>query len=213
MSETTSKQEKRIQQRIIGAVGAAQFVDAAEGNIISALFPAIKDTLNLSVGNLGTILSANRILGLLAQPIWSMLADRYSRKTILIFGTGLWGLWTLIAGFSGNYQQVLLFTILSGIGLMAREGTKGSLIADSFPREERGKALGTIWAIASAGVIIAILIFGPLAEISGLGWRIAFWLFGGLSIISGILIWILVDEPVRGDSEEAFDGGTKEVME
>jgi MFS family permease len=203
----------KTRRRIVGAVGAAQFVDAAEGNIISTLFPSIKETLNLGVGNLGVILSANRILGLIAQPIWSMLADRYSRKTILVWGTGIWGLWTVLAGFSGNYQQILIFTILAGIGLFAREGTKGSLIADAFPKEERGKALGTIWAIASAGVIVAILIFGPLAEISGLGWRIAFWLFGGLSILSGIFIWLFVDEPVRGSSEAAFDGVSDDIVE
>jgi MFS family permease len=208
-----TKEELKKRRRIVGAVGTAQFVDAAEGNIISTLFPSIKETLNLSVGNLGVILSANRILGLIAQPIWAMLADRYSRKMVLVWITGVWGLWTILAGFSGNYQMVLIFTVLSGIGLLANGGTKGSLIADAFPKEERGKALGAIWAIASVGVVIAILIFGPLAEISGLGWRIAYWLFGGLSILSGVIIWIFVDEPVRGSTEAAYDGVSDEAVE
>jgi MFS family permease len=216
--QTLDKQPERKRQkkgawRTVWAMGAAQSVDACEGNIVSALFPSIGQSLGLNVGHLGTILSANQILGLISRPIWSMLADRYSRKAVLLWVTGMWGIWTLLVGFAADYRQVLLLTILSGIGLAAREGPSGSLIADQFPEEDRGKAFGTIWAIASVGAILGILIFGPLAEISELGWRIAYWFFGGLSVLSGVLIWLLVDEPVRGQSEAALADVTDEVAE
>ena len=141
-----------------------------------------------------------------------MLADRYSRKAVLVWGTGVWGILTLLVGFATGYWQILALTVLSGIGLTARGGPQEALVADLFPREERGKAFGTIWSIASVGVVLSVLVLGILADVSEMGWRIAFLLFGGLSVLSGVIIWRYVDEPVRGQSEAAFVGVSSETV-
>ena len=148
------------------------------------MFPVIAKALSLNVGHLGTRTSFKRILGAIFTPVWGMLADRYSRKAVLVWGTGVWGLWTLLTGFVQNYQQILILAVISGIGLVALQSTPSSLTSDLFKEEERGKAFGIIRAISFVGTVAAILLFGYLARVSVDGWRIAFWLFGGLSIIS-----------------------------
>ena len=202
----------RKQRRAVWSLGLAQSVDAGEDNAVSALYPAMARSLALNVGNLGVILAVNGVLQLIARPIWAMLADRYSRKAVLVWGTGVWGILTLLVGFATGYWQILALTVLSGIGLTARGGPQEALVADLFPREERGKAFGTIWSIASVGVVLSVLVLGILADVSEMGWRIAFLLFGGLSVLSGVIIWRYVDEPVRGQSEAAFVGVSSETV-
>ena len=208
-----SEQKKRNARRTVWTIGVAQAVDAGENNIVSSMFPSIGRALGLGVGHLGNVLLAKQLVGLVTGPVWSMLADRYSRKAILVWITGIWGIWTLAVGFSGSYSHLLTLTILSGVGLFAREGAKQALIADQFPEEKRGKAFGSIWAIAATGTVIGALVFGTLVQISDAGWRIAYWVFGGLSVVSGVLIWLLVEEPPRGQSEAALAGAGTQVAD
>jgi predicted MFS family arabinose efflux permease len=189
--------------RALWAIGGAQFVDTAESHALSGSFPAIEQSLGLNVGHLGIITSTRKIVGLIAGPLWSMAADRISRKAVLVWGTGVWGIWTLAVGFVASYQQLLVLSVLSGIGLYAG-GATTSLIADLFPQQERGKAFGITTTIAYVGSLLALLALGQLLQVPELGWRAGFWLFGGLSVLSGVLIWLFVDEPVRGQSEAAL---------
>jgi len=202
-TKTTPKETPKARWRALFSIAAAQFVDFGESGALSSLFPVISKALSLNVGHLGTITSMRRILGMIFTPLWGLIADRYSRKAVLVWGTGVWGLWTLMIGFVQNYQQILMLSIISGIGLVALQGPLNSLISDLFKEEERGKAFGIIRTISFIGTVIAILLFGYLAEASAMGWRIAYWLFGGLSTLSGLLIWLFVDEPTRGATEAA----------
>jgi predicted MFS family arabinose efflux permease len=59
--------------------------------------------------------------------------------------------------------------------------------------------------------VIGALVFGTLVQVSDAGWRIAYWVFGGLSVVSGVLIWWLVEEPPRGQSEAALANSTGEI--
>jgi MFS family permease len=203
------RKSKKGAWRTVSALGIAEAVDNGEGNILSVLFPAIRETLNLDVSHLGTVASVSTIIGLVVRPLWSYLADRYSRKGVLVWVTGVWGLWTLVLGFAGAYWQLFALGIVSSAGLVATSGARDSLIADLFPRERRGRAAGTVTLIAALGGVAAVLFAGRLIEVSDISWRIACWLFGGLSILSGVLMWFLVKEPARGESEEAL-ADTKE---
>ena len=202
------RQKEKVQVRegawrALWAIGGAQFVDTAESHALSGSFPAIEQSLALNVGHLGIITSIRKIAGLIVRPLWSMAADRISRKAVLVWGTGVWGIWTLAIGFAASYQQLLVLSVLSGIGLAAG-GATASLIADLFPQQERGKAFGITTTIAYVGGLLALLSLSQLLQVPELGWRAAFWLFGGMSVLSGVLIWLFVDEPVRGRSEAAL---------
>ena len=197
--------------RTLWVMAGAQFVDMAEGHALGNAFPSIKASLGLDVSHLGTIHAVKHFVGMLFGPLWSMAADRYTRKGVLVWGTGVWGLWTILLGFAANYQQLLFLSILSGIGLVALGGPRESLISDLFPREERGRAFGVLEGATFLGLLVAVVIFVPLLKIPDLGWRIIFWVFGGMSVLSGVLMWLFVQEPVRGQSEAALAGVIEQV--
>ena len=37
-----------------------------------------------------------------------MAADKFGRKKVLVFVTGIWGIWTALAGLAQNYTQLLI---------------------------------------------------------------------------------------------------------
>ncbi|MCP4756371.1 MAG: MFS transporter [Proteobacteria bacterium] len=201
------KQPKKKQPgkwRALMSIAAAQFIDFGEGGVLSSMFPLIRKSLGLDVGHLGAITAAKRVVGTVFTPIWGMAADRFSRKTVLVWATGVWGIWTLLIGFAASYEYLLILSIIAGIGLVALQSPLNSLISDLFKEEERGKAFGILRTISFIGTVVSILLLGVLGKsMPDLGWRIGFWSFGGLSILSGLLIWAFVDEPVRGQTEAA----------
>ena len=184
----------------------AGIVDAGEDQAMSSMFPAIRASLNLTTAHLGTITSLGKVIEIIFGPIWGMLADRFSRKRILVIGTGLWGLWTLLIGFSASYAMLLSLRMIAAIGLVAMGAPMNSMITDMFPQKERGKVFGMLRMISSLAVIVSILFFGRLAEIPETGWRIGFITFGALSMLSGLLFAIFLTEPPRGAAEKTLEG-------
>jgi MFS family permease len=186
------------------ALSFGYFIDRGEEQAISVLFPTLQQLWGLSYTNLGTIGTIRTLLQAIFTPFWGFISDRYSRKNVILFGTGLWGLWTMVCGFTNNFGQLLTIRAISGIGLGCLMPATFSLISDSYPPERRGRALGLLEGIGIFGIVVGTLGLGMLA--SPELWRWGFISLGIFSAISGLLVWLLVDEPVRGAAEPELQG-------
>jgi len=175
------------------------------------LWPAVRTALGLSYAQLGYIDSIRVIFQTFSGPFWGMLADRYNRKWILVIGTGVWGLWTSICGLATDYWQLLIVRVVACIGLGCLYPAAFSILADAFGPEKRGRAMGTISAIGMFGIVAGALAFGEVIGISENGWRIGFIGLGLTSVLSGLVIAILVKEPVRGASEPELEAVISET--
>ncbi len=124
----------------------AQFVDCGEGQIANSFFPAIREALGLNTGALGVIVVARKVIQIVGAPFWGYLSDRFTRKAVLVWGTGAWGLWTLLTGLAQNYAQLLILASIAAFGITALEGALRSSVSDLFSVQERGRAFGIIRA-------------------------------------------------------------------
>jgi len=191
--------------RILTALGFGFFIDSAEDQALPMLFPAVRNSLGLDYAALSVINSIRIILQTFSGPFWGMAADRFSRKWILVLGTGLWGIWTLVCGLVTNYWQLLAVRVIACLGLGCLYPAAFSMLADVFGPRQRGKAMGTISAIGMFGIVIGAFAFGELLSIPDVGWRWAFVLLGLASILSGLVIAVLVRDPVRGGAEPELE--------
>lgn len=196
---------KGTRARLLTALGFGFFIDSAEDVALPMLWPAVRTALGLSYAQLGYIDSIRVIFQTFSGPFWGMLADRYSRKWILVIGTGVWGLWTSICGFVTGYWQLLLVRVIACIGLGCLYPAAFSLLADSFGPKQRGRAMGAISAIGMFGIVAGALAFGEIIGISEDGWRIGFIGLGVTSALSGLVIALFVKEPVRGAAEPELE--------
>jgi MFS family permease len=181
------------------ALSFGYFIDRGEEQTISVLFPTLQQLWGLNYTALGLIGTIRTILQAVFTPVWGFIADRYSRKSVIIFGTGLWGLWTFVVGFTNDFGQLLTIRAISGIGLGCLMPATFSLISDTYPPERRGRALGILEGIGIFGIVIGTVGLGFLA--SPELWRWGFFILGAFSVLSGLVVWFLVEEPVRGAAE------------
>ena len=179
----------------------ASMMDNNEGTtFISSLFPIIRSQLGMTLGQLGYMAALPKVMSIFFGPFWASIGRKYNRKNVLIFATGIWGLWAIAIGFAQTTAQLFILVGISLIGAVASQPLMQELLMDLFNDEERGKAVSIVYGLT--GVLMSPLpvITAWLATMEN-GWRYAFFGAGILSALSGLVIWIFLDDPGRGASE------------
>jgi MFS family permease len=184
---------------MLAALSFGHFIDQGEAQALSILFPVIKQLWGLSYANLGLIATARNMLQTVSMPFWGYAADRLRRKWVIVFGTGIWGLWTLACGLAHTFEQLFWLRVLAGLGLGCLMPATFSIIADLFGPRERGRAIGVLYAVGTLGVLVGILGLGLTARADT--WRVGFVGLGVASVFSGLIIALVVREPPRGAAE------------
>ncbi len=92
------------------------------------------------------------------------LGDRFGRKGILLTGLVVFGGASAAAIFVDDPSTLIGLRAVIGVGAALVMPTTLSIITNTFPPEERGRAVG-IWAgVAGAGAIIGLLLSGAILE-------------------------------------------------
>ncbi len=204
MATETAPEKDRSRFLTLVALAFGYFIDQGEGQAMSVLFPTIRSLWGLDYTALGLIGTIRNILQSVSAPFWGFAADRFSRKQVIIFGTGVWGLWTFACGLTQNFGQLLVIRAISGIGLGCLMPATFSLMSDLFPPHRRGRALGLLESFGVLGIIVGTLGLGMVATPTL--WRWGFFMLGGLSVVSGVFVALFVKEPVRGSAEPELAG-------
>jgi ACS family hexuronate transporter-like MFS transporter len=170
---------------------------------MGVLSPIIQRVWGITFGQIGLMETLRNIAQTVSAPFWGYMADRYSRKKVLIFGTGVWGLWTIAVGLVPDFGSMLIVRAISGLGLGCLMPATFSLLGDHFPQSKRGRALGVIGLVGLLGTVLGVLALGFVAT-SEL-WRWGFIGLGIASVLTGLIIWLMVEEPPRGASEPELE--------
>ncbi|CAH1272345.1 SPNS2 [Branchiostoma lanceolatum] len=131
--------------------------------------------------------------------ILGFIADIWNRKYILVVCLMLWSGVTILTGFAQEYWHVVLLRFALGIGQAGCTPFAASIIADYFPAEIRGSAMGFYnWGIYTGySLSYAIGNYITKANINGQGWRWAYYISGIPGFVVGLLILLSVKEPER----------------
>jgi len=123
------------------------------------------------------------------------LADRFSRKKLLVAGLAINGLGYVGLAFAPDYGWALACVTIAGLGGSFFHPAATSMVARLFP-SNTGKALGLIGVGASIGFFIGPLYAGWRAE--GSGWRAPVLELGLLGIVmAGVFAGLAQEEPAR----------------
>jgi predicted MFS family arabinose efflux permease len=180
-------------------VSAFNYIDRT---IVSLLQIPIKTELRLTDGQLGALtgLAFALFYATLSLPI-ARLADRFSRRWLIVISLALWSAMTALCGLATSFTMLVLLRIGVAIGEAGSVPASVSLIADYYPPQRRATAMST-WGLAlPAGLMAGYAGTGWLAEM--LGWRLAFAVVGGVGLVLAPLVMAMLAEPRRGTFEIA----------
>lgn len=170
--------------------------------IMGMLLQPIKLELGASDTQMGFLVGLTFALfyATLGMPI-AMLADRSNRRNIITASLVIWSGMTALCGYAANFVQLALARIGVGIGEAGSTPPSHSLIADLFPPETRGTAMGIFALGVNFGLLIAYLGGGLLSEMWG--WRATFVAVGLPGLVLAVWFYFTVGEPLRGATDTA----------
>jgi MFS family permease len=200
MEETIELNKPRRRWYTVFTLSAAAFVDSGENETLAILWPRMAPALGLNISWLGPLLGISDLIRTLTLPLWGWAADRFSRKALLVWITGFWGITTLLVAFTSNLWQLFAVRIIASLGLGVLWPAAFSLLSDLFDSKERGKAAGTMTAVSFSGTLVSFFVLPALAALSPEGWRYGFILLGLVSVLTGIL-FLFINDPPRGSAE------------
>src|SRR4051812_25678034 len=157
--------------------------DYMSRQVLSSVFPFLKDAWALSDTQLGALTSVVALtVGVLAVPL-SLLGDRWGRsRSIVLMGT-IWSLATLGSALSAGYGELMLSRLFIGVGEAAYGSVGLAVVLAVFPAYRRASLSGAFMAGGSFGSVLGVALGGALAV--QFGWR---WSFGAMAILGLVLV-------------------------
>jgi predicted MFS family arabinose efflux permease len=125
-------------------------------------------------------------------------ADRGNRVTIITITTALWSAAMALSGVAATYLQLVLIRIGVAVGEAGCIPPAHSLIADSFTRAERPRAVARYMLGWPLSLVIGYFLAGWLNQ--HYGWRMTFVLLGMPGLLLASLAWFTLREPRLGKS-------------
>src|SRR5437016_774270 len=167
--------------------------------IFAALAESMKHSeLHLSDTQLGALMTGFLIVYMLAAPLFGRLGDTRSRNRLLAVGVAIWSLATALAGLAGSYVGLFAARATVGIGEAAYGTISPALLADYFPRQQRGRVFAVFFAAIPVGSALGYIVGGLVDHY--FGWRQAFFVAGVPGLVLAALAWRLYDPP-RGSQD------------
>lgn len=174
---------------------ALNLLNYADRNVLFAVQPLVQDEFHVSKEQIGYLTSAFLGFYMIAAPFVGPLADRYSRKLIIVLGALFWSGLTLLTAVTHNYTELLVRHTLVGVGEATFVTIAPTFVADLFSENIRGRILGVFYLAIPVGSAAGYLLGGYLAPTHG--WRFPFYVAAGPGFLLAILV-LFLKEPERG---------------
>jgi MFS family permease len=185
---------------VLGVLWLVCFCNYADRLALSAVLPPLKQEFGFSDYQLGWLSSSFLVVYALAVPLTGYVADRRSRKVVILAGLLGWSLLTYLTALAKDFNQLLIFRGLTGLGEAFYFPAAMSLLSDYWGPETRSRALSVHQTSVYAGTIGGASLAGYIAQFHG--WRSAFTVFGGAGLLVAALVVLFVREPERSSGSE-----------
>src|SRR4029453_10013805 len=151
-------------------------------------------SLGASQTAIGLLFGSYAIALFLFTPIFGIVSDRVGRRGPMLGGLiGLAGA-TLLYVFANSLTLLVVARVLQGISAAATWTAGLALLADLFPTEMRGRAMGMAMAGMAVGMLVGPLFGGVLYELGG--YSLPFFVAAGFAVLDGLArMFLLKDAP------------------
>ena len=158
----------------LGIVSVALFMVVLDNLVVSVALPTIHRDLGASIQSLEWTVNAYVLAYAVLLLTGAALGDRFGRKRMFLAGLSLFTLASAAAALAPSTGLLVAARAVQGAGAAAVTPLTLTLLAEAFPAQRRGMAIG-VWSGIS-GIAVAI---GPLvggAVVQGISWHWIFWI-------------------------------------
>ncbi|MBN2336552.1 MFS transporter [Candidatus Bathyarchaeota archaeon] len=162
-------------------------------SIVSPILPLYAKSFNVSYTMVSLAISAYAFGRFIADVPVGMLADRWGRRPLMIWGTVLLTVTAFLNALARNFPEFLFFRLVQGIGSAMWMTSRTTLLADILKPEKRGRVMSYFQAFMLLGSSAGPTIGGYVATMWGV--KETFYFYGLTGLISLVITYFLIKEP------------------
>jgi EmrB/QacA subfamily drug resistance transporter len=149
-------------------------ITAVDTTIVVLALPAIQRSLHIALNAvIWVIIGYLLVITLLSTQV-GRLGDMFGRVRMYEAGFVVFVIGSLTCALAWSELSLILFRVAQGVGGALIAANSGAVIADSFPREQRGRAYGFIGIGWNTGAVLGVVLGGLI--VTYVSWRWVFWI-------------------------------------
>ncbi|EIF31996.1 sugar phosphate permease [Burkholderia sp. Ch1-1] len=186
---------RRLRISVICFCFLVMFFDGYDNNILGFVAANLAHYFHIQRAALGPVMSAGLFGFMVGALGLGEMGDRIGRKQMIIIGTSIFGLLTLLAVTTQSELAFIVLRFLAGIGLGGAIPNAIALNTEYASRRLKATAIGVMFVGYTLGGASPGLVASSL--LSKYGWQGVFTVGGVLPIVLSILMALALPESIR----------------
>ncbi|WP_158886751.1 MFS transporter [Amycolatopsis anabasis] len=183
--------------RTLGARGRRAFIGAFGGygldsydfQVLPLGVGAIIAYFHISTGEAGLLTTVTLVVSAIGGAVAGILADRIGRVRTLQLTVATYTVFTVLCGFAPNFETLLVFRALQGLGFGGEWAAGAILVAEYSSARYRGRTVAFVQSAWAVGWGLSVIVYTVVFNVASpdLAWRILFW----TGVIPALLVlWV-----------------------
>jgi len=205
-SVNSAKLYPRTALALLTALNLFNYIDRS---VLFAVQDLIKAEFHRSDAAFGLLTSVFFIFYMCAAPFMGPLAERFSRKSVIIGGALVWSGATLLTAFTHDFTGLLIRHTLVGIGEASFVILSPTFVADMFPENQRGRVMGVFYLAIPVGTAMGYVLGGFMGP--AYGWRVPFYIGAAPGALLALLL-LFIPEPAYGQFDHLEKSPNRDTL-
>lgn len=153
----------------LAGVGLSVFMFTLDGSSANVALPALATAFDAPLASVQWVVLAY-LLSLTTLVLGAArLGDRIGRKRAYLAGIAIFAVGAVACAMASTIGALIAARALQGVGAVFLSALSGAIVAQTFPAEERGRALGVVGALVFGGLALGPTVGGFV--LGAFGWR------------------------------------------
>ena len=186
-------------------VTLAAFMEILDTTIVNVSLPHIAGTLSASYDEATWALTSYLVANSIVLPISAFFGRLIGRKRYFVICIAAFTVCSFLCGISTNLGELVIFRVLQGFFGGGLQPNQQSIILDTFPPSQRGKAFSLTAVATVVAPVLGPTIGGWITD--NFSWRWVFFINIPVGLLTTFAVMALVEDPpwARAKSKVSID--------
>ena len=190
------------QVAVVAILAFLQFTVVLDFMILSPLGAILMRDLGVTPAQFGFVVSVYAFSAAISGLLAAGFADKFDRKTILLFFYAGFVLGTILCGLAPSYGFLLGARMVTGLFGGVIGSISLAIVADLFPLSARGRVMGFVMTAFAGSQVLGIPLGLYLSN--AWGWHAPFLMIAAVSTVVGVVIFTIL-RPINAHLQKPTD--------
>ncbi len=182
---------------VLVSIMAGTFMAPLDSSIVNIALPAVSADLGARLTAVGWVASIYLLTNAALILTMGRVGDIWGLRRLYVSGFLVFGVGSLASALAPTLAWLVAARALQAVGAAAMFAAGPAIVAETFPSERRGRALGLVGLSVSVGLMAGPILGGFL--VGRFGWPSIFLINVPLSVAGALFAWRVIPDDVPRD--------------